>query len=295
MRRLTPHRSAMAVAVALPVALILGFTTAAGAASTASSSSGGRSFPGASGSVAAITGSSMEVQNQLTGQVTVSWTTSTTFSHMATVPASSVAVGDCVTVSGSTSKKSKVVTAKTVTISKPTSGKCSEGFGGFPGGGSGPPRTGGSFPGGGSGGPPSGESAFGRQRPGGFANIGFASGKVKSVNSNSMKVSGFSSASLSTAARTTKGKRPTVKTTKGKHPTVKTTTVKVTLKSSTTYSESESATSSSLAAGDCVTATGSSDSTGAVSASAIQITSTGGKTCNTGFGGFGGSGGPSGG
>jgi len=42
-------------------------------------------------------------------------------------------------------------------------------------------------------------------------------------------------------------------------------------------------------------ATGSSDSTGAVSASAIQITSTGGKTCNTGFGGLGGSGGPSGG
>jgi hypothetical protein len=54
--------------------------------------------------------------------------------------------------------------------------------------------------------------------------------------------------------------------------------------------------------GDCVSAFGSASSTGAVTASTVRITSTGGKTCTSGFGGAGfgggfgggGSGGPSG-
>ncbi len=58
-----------------------------GANTSAGSGTGGGSFPGASGSVAAITGSSMEVQNQQTGQVTVSWTSSTTFSKTVTLSA----------------------------------------------------------------------------------------------------------------------------------------------------------------------------------------------------------------
>jgi hypothetical protein len=61
----------------------------------------------------------------------------------------------------------------------------------------------------------------------------------------------------------------------------------VAVTSSTTYSESQSAASSALAVGDCVTATGSSDSTGAVTASSVQISSTGGKSCTTGFFGVG--------
>jgi hypothetical protein len=42
-----------------------------------------------------------------------------------------------------------------------------------------------------------------------------------------------------------------------------------------------------LAVGDCVTAFGSTASTGAVTASTVRITSTGGKTCSPGFGGGG--------
>jgi hypothetical protein len=72
------------------------------------------------------------------------------------------------------------------------------------------------------------------------------------------------------------------------------TAVSVTLNSSTTYSKEEAATASNLAPGDCVTAGGSLDSTGAVTATNIRITSTGGKTCASGFGGFGGFGGPGG-
>ena len=54
--------------------------------------------------------------------------------------------------------------------------------------------------------------------------------------------------------------------------------------SSTTYTEKQAAASTNLAVGDCVTAAGSSDSTGAVSATTVRITSTGGQTCTTGFG-----------
>jgi hypothetical protein len=238
----------------------------------------------------------MEVQSQRSGQVTVSWTTSTAFTQMVTVPASSVAAGDCVTVSGSTSKKTKVVTAKTVTVSQPTTGKCTGGFGGpggasgsatsggFPGGGSGGPPSGGTFPGGGK--APSGGRFFGSgsgRRPAALANGGgFASGKVTTVTSSAMTVSGFSSASLSGSRPSSKGKT--------KRPSIKTTTVKVTITSSTTYRESQSAAASTLAVGDCVTAMGSSNSTGAVAASSVQISSTGAKSCTAGFFAVGGSG-----
>jgi hypothetical protein len=66
--------------------------------------------------------------------------------------------------------------------------------------------------------------------------------------------------------------------------------VKVTTSSSTTYKESQGAASSALAVGDCVTAAGSNDSTGAVTASSVQITSTGSSSCTSGFGGVGGGG-----
>jgi hypothetical protein len=46
-----------------------------------------------------------------------------------------------------------------------------------------------------------------------------------------------------------------------------------------------------LAVGDCVTAFGTTATTGAVSASTVRITSTGGKSCSAAFGGFGGGGG----
>ncbi len=59
--------------------------------------------------------------------------------------------------------KTKVVTAKTVTVSQPTSGKCTGGFGGFPGGASG---------GVGAGGPPSGSWSFPAGKSGGIRPTG---------------------------------------------------------------------------------------------------------------------------
>ena len=71
---------------------------------------------------------------------------------------------------------------------------------------------------------------------------------------------------------------------------IKTTTVKIGLQGSTTYTETQSTAASSLAVGDCVSAVGSTDSTGAVTARTVRITSTGGQTCSSGFGGFAGGG-----
>jgi Domain of unknown function (DUF5666) len=280
------RRSVLATTVGVSLAASLAL---AGVADAATTQSGGGFAPGASGSVAAITGSSMEVQNQQTGQVTVSWTPTTTFSQTASVPASSVAAGDCVTVSGSSSKGT--ITATTVTVSQPTAGKCTTGgFGGRFGGGA----SGSSAGGGGT--PPSGAAGrrpggFGGERPGGGAggggrpgfggsdHFGFASGKVTSATSSTLVISGFSSASITKKPSSSKNTKSTKKP-----PAIKTTTVKVTIKSTTTYSEDQSAASTNLAVGDCVTASGSTSSTGAVTATSVRITSTGGKTCTTGFG-----------
>lgn len=285
MRRTASLVTALVAPVACAaLAVAAGPALAAGAASSSGGTGAHRQFPGASGSVAAVTGSSIEVQNPETGQTTVSWTTSTAFTQTVTVPSSSVAVGDCVTVSGTTQKKSKTVTAKDVTVSQPTTGTCTDGstrIGTGPGGAAGGAVqfAGGSgrFPGGRPGGkPPAGAAR--RFAPGGSGDVGFASGKVTAVTSSTLVLSGFSSAELASGPPKTRGKG------KGDRPALKATTVKVALNGSTTYAERQSAAASNLAVGDCVAATGSASSTGAVTATSIQITSTGGQSCSTGFG-----------
>ncbi len=285
MKRHHLRRRVVPGAVGLALAASLGGAGVAEAATTP----GPGANPGAFGSVAAISGSTMEVQNAQSGQVTVSWTPSTTFSQIATVAASSVTTGTCVTVTGTSSKGT--ITARSVTISQPTSGKCAAGgFGGRFGGGrptgSGgftPPRGGFRPPSGGTNGSSGGTNGGGRTFPG-AGNVGFASGQVTSVSTGTLVLKGVSSAQLGKPpAKTTSTKKSTG--TKGTRPTVSPTTVKVKLASSTTYTENQSASASALAVGDCVAATGTSSSTGAVSASTVRITSNGGQSCTTGFGG----------
>src|SRR5580658_9985067 len=115
---------------ALCTSVVLGMGAAAGAATSPPGA-------GASGSVASISGTTMEVQSASEGQTTVSWTPSTTFSETATQTLSAVAVGDCLTVTGTPSKKSKTtVAARSITISKATSsGTCASGLAGGAAGG----------------------------------------------------------------------------------------------------------------------------------------------------------------
>lgn len=234
-------------------------------ATSGSNGSAGGGFPGASGQVAALSGTSMEVQDQQSGQVTVAWTSSTTFSKTITVSASNVAAGDCVTVVGSTSGSQ--LTARSVTIGQPdSSGNCTNRFGGA--------RAGGGFPGGS---PPSGSvpNRPSGSLPAGAANFGFASGKVTSINAGTLVIYGTSSSGFGSRQG---GNTSTTAT------TTPPSSVSVTLNSSTTYTETQTAAASDLAVGDCVTANGSSDSTGAITARTVRITSTGGQSCTSGFG-----------
>jgi hypothetical protein len=290
-------------AAAICASLVLGLSPMAGAASAP----GGGGI-GASGNVASITGSTMEVQST-SAQTAVSWTPTTTFSETATKTISAVAVGDCLMVVGSPAKKSKTtIAARTITISTPSaSGACVSGFGGGAGGGFGghgrfgaggtggaggsgsesgtgttPAR--GSFPGGGSGRPGGGRGSF----PG-AANLAIATGKVTGVSGSSVSLSGTLLSQLFRSSSSSKSaKKPTAP---------KTQKLKVTTSTSTTLSETQSTTATAVAVGDCVTAFGPASSTGAVTATTVRITSTGGQSCSTGFGGFGGGrfGGPGGG
>lgn len=251
-------------------------SSSAGNPSNGSPAAGGSGggFPGASGSVAAISGASMEVQNQQSGQVTVSWTSSTAFTKTVKLTAADVTAGDCVTVTGSDSTGTLV--ANQVTLSKPTasgtctSGRVGAGGGAFPGGN---PPTGairsnnGSVPT-----PPSGSA------PAGLSGFGFASGKVTSVGPSSMVIYGISSSGSGRSGRGSQTSTPAT--------SVKSSNVTIGVNSSTGYTQTSSAAASSLAVGDCVTAVGSADSTGAVAARSIRIASTGGQTCSSGFGGF---------
>lgn len=246
--------------------------------------------PAASGVIAALSGRTMQVQNATDGQVAVSYTAKTAFTQTVTVARSALTVGTCVNAvgaasgtgsggAGSGSTGDTAFTATTITVS-PTAkdGSCAAaGFGGRARGGSATGRPSGfptAFPSGfpsgfrGSGGRPSGfpTGAFGSGAPGRFGGTGglggFATGSVSSVTSGGIVVS--EPAAGGRAART----------------------VTVTIDSSTQITRQGTATAKALAVGKCVTATGSTASSGAVTATRIALSPAGpdGCTGRTGFG-----------
>jgi hypothetical protein len=77
--------------------------------------------------------------------------------------------------------------------------------------------------------------------------------------------------------------------------TKKVSSVAVTLTSSTTFTERQPAAATDLAVGKCASAVGAADTTGAVTARSITISTPGANGCTTGFGRFGGAGGGAGG
>jgi hypothetical protein len=283
-------------------------------AATAVASEAGAATPAtppglASGSVAAITGTTMEVQNPSTGQTAVTWTASTQFSQTVSKTVASLSPGDCLTITGTASKSSKTtIAARSITVSAPpATGSCTAlgrvSVGGGPGtaapaGGFRFRTGGGGGFGGGSGGT---RPSFPRSGSGGFrgfpvGNIAIARGKVTAVSGSTVTVSGFD-VTPSTLRPTSKSSSSKSKSkTPPKPVTPKTETLKITTTGSTSLSETQASTSSSLAVGDCVSAFGPAASNGAVTASTVRITSTGGKSCTAAFGGFfrGGPGGPGG-
>ena len=295
-------RGAGVVGTALAVALTLGACgggaptphAAAATGAPAAPSDGGpqqRAVPGASGEIAAVTGTTAQVQSS-DSQTAVTWTATTKVTQQVAGAFADVKVGACVTAialsptSGGTAPSATpdITTplAATSVIITPASsdGTCRGGFGGFAGGG---PRRGGAGGGGFPGGRPSGlptdrpsGAPRGGRAGGAFGRV--AAGKVTAVSGDGFTVD------QTTFARSGRG---------GASPapsaTPSTTTVQrqVTVSSSTTYTATRSADASAIVVGQCMTAFGSEDSAGAITATTITLSQPTANGCASGFGGFG--------
>lgn len=237
-------------------------------------------FPGASGTLAEIDGTTLQVQNAQSGQVAVTYSASTTFSQSSATTAAAIKVGDCVSVTGvrsqsaaSTSSASSGTArptsfpAASVEISAPVNGACTAtglGAGAGRGFGGGTRPSGSYIPGNRPSGAPSGQGGPGGQNGqrggfgGGFGD--FATGKVTAVSATSL----------------------TVVTNARGQQTSQTDTIGLT--ASTTYTENASTTAKALKVGLCVFATGKSGNTGAVAATRIALSTASATGCSTGFG-----------
>jgi hypothetical protein len=247
---------------------------AAGSSTPTSASGPPAAFrPAASGTIASVSGDVLEVQNTESGQTTVNVTSKTVITATVSVSESDIAKGTCISATG-TKGSGGSVDATTVALFAATKGQCTRGFGaGGAGGGfrftrgTVPGRTTGTRPG----------TTF--KRPANFAS---ASGKVTSKSGTKINVEAV-----------------TVTFSKGK-ATTKTGPKTVNVSKSTKYTKTERVTTGSLKVGECVTATGSTNNIGAVSATNLIVTPATSSGCSTfGFGfaggGFRGPGGPGGG
>jgi hypothetical protein len=229
--------------------------------------------PAASGMIASVSGNVLEVQSPQSGQTTVNVSSKTAITATVSVSESDVAKGTCISATG-TKGSGGAVDATAVSLFAATKGECTRGFGaggvGRPGGGTFRFR-GGTPPGGTSGTRP--RTTF--KRPANFAS---AMGKVTSKSGTKIGVEAV-----------------TVTFAKGK-VTTKTGPKTVDVSKSTKYTKTERSTTSALKVGECVTATGSTNNIGAVSATTLIVTPATSSGCSAfGFGGFGGGfGGPGG-
>lgn len=244
-------------ALALVLAACGGATTPAAAPTSthAAAPSGNAAPPGAFGTAAAVSATNVEVQSTQSGQVTVNFNSSTTFTNTVTAALSDVKVGSCVTVIAA-SGNMQTMTARTVTITQPTSKGCTAGGGAFGGGrgGFGNGRQGGT-------------RTSRTPRPSGTPNPN--AGKIAFGSVSALNSSGFTVQDIARGQQAAQ-------------------TTAVVANSSTSFTQTVTATSSALAVGDCVAAVGPSDDTGAVTAKTIAVSKPGPNGCT--LGGFGGRG-----
>jgi hypothetical protein len=244
----------------------------------------GAAFPGANGQIAAISGRTLQVRSPQSGQVAVSWTATTRFSRTVPVTGSAVTVGSCVDVrtdaatSSSGSAPATDVTATSITVSNPVKGSCSTERGGF-GAGGGPGFGGGA--GRPSGFPSGAPSGFPSGRPGGRTGngTGFARpvvGQVTAVRAGVLTVAAVDVAVPAPGTTGTSG-TPTSDATVTSPVTVRTT-------ATTTWTRTTTGTAKDLAVGQCVTALGKADDTGAVTATTIATRPAQDGQCAIGFG-----------
>jgi hypothetical protein len=241
---------------------------------------GGQRQPGVNGLIAAVNGSTMQVQTR-TDQTAVSWTDATRFTTVATAALTDVTVGSCVTVlepatsgtatGSAASAPATQVTAASVEVRPATNGECAAGFGG------GAPGAGGAPPAGAPTGAPTGTATNGTGGRGG-ADFGrrAVAGLVTAVSGDTITVQETARARGNGTASSTATASPT------------TTSVTVTTTSSTTYMAQKTGAATDVAVGECASALGKADDTGSVAATAITLRPATNGSCTTGFGGPGG-------
>ncbi|MER7555360.1 hypothetical protein ABTZ46_00370 [Nocardioides sp. NPDC126508] len=226
-----------------------------------------RGMPGASGEIAAADGTTLQVQGS-DAQTAVTYTDETTITQQVAGSLSDVKAGVCVTVTPAddTESSETAVTAGTIRVSEKVDGSCQGGFGGGFGGGSGgapqgmpsdmPTDMPTNMPEGGmpSGGPGGGMGGFG------------TSGEVTAVSGDTVTVAAvaFDPRSGDSSAETT--------------------TVTVTTTGETSVTATETADAGALTIGRCVTAHGTTDDTGAVSAERIAVSDPVDGECSAGLG-----------
>lgn len=243
---------------------------------------GGQRIPGVSGLIAAVDGTTMQVQSS-TKQTAVGWTATTSVARTAAGTLADIVAGSCVVVRSASSDGSAPdagggVTATSVQVSAAVNGACADVFGGGIRGGGGIPSgmpTGqpgvDQLPPGATVGAPGGP---GGRVPGGFGVVGL----VTQVGSGT-----FTVASLTRVGDGGPG-------TASAAP-AQTTPVTVTTSASTTVTTTKVAAAGDIAVGLCATAIGPTDDIGKVTATSIVLRDAVNGAC-TSTGGFDGPGAP---
>jgi hypothetical protein len=254
----------MAGALAFTLAACGGSSPAAPAGSNTkapgTNRNGGGAPPGVFGSIAAVSGQTLQVQNPQSGQTAVSYDGSTKITNSVAGTLADVTSGACVSVVGTSTGEGQPVGATAVTITQAGANGCSFGGGQRPSG-SNTPRP----------------SESNRPRPSG------SNGPRPSTGNNP---AGGPRAFGAVTAVSANGF--TVHSTFGSNAT----DVTVNVTSATTYTKTVSADPTALVVGACVAAQGKADDTGAVAATSIAVSKAGPNGCTGGFrggrGGFGG-------
>lgn len=259
-------------------------TAGAVGAPTATSGDGAgsapRGFPGATGLLAQIDGTTLQVQGA-DAQTAVTYSSGTTFTNTVAAQLSAVVVGACVQVRGALpvsgaggappSAAPNAITgpfaAASVEISASVNGGCSP-LGGLRTQGARPPgatadatRPAGAPTSGRTRGPGAGGNGFGGNGPGGVG----AFGKVTAVNGASFTVE--SSRRQDSTATTAVPITRTVQTS-----------------AATTFTRTEASDAKALVVGLCVTALGKASDTGSIAATSITLRPAQNGSCSSGFG-----------
>jgi hypothetical protein len=226
----------------------------------ANGSGGGNFGPAAVGTIASISGQTLEVQNPSSGQTTVDLTSKTVITETLASRLSSVITGACISATGT--RAAGGMAATSVTIFTSSNGGCNFGAGfnrpagsagGFPGAGVRLPR-GGSRP------------RTTVTRPANFAS---ATGKVLSVSGSKITVQAVRLSFSGSTTSTSTGPEA------------------ITVGASTKYSKFERTTTGSLKVGECATALGSTNDIGIVTARSLSVSQPTSQGCTGGFAGGG--------